>query len=106
MNGTIEIALERIQRDIAANSRRQNRGEFAFCVSRHLMREHILSSRADVHGTVFMCYLDNRFKAMINVPLHIATLLREQSHSEMKECVVNFFCRFYADVRLIHFKGL
>ena len=35
VNSTIEIALERIQRDIAANSRRQNRGEFALCVSRH-----------------------------------------------------------------------
>ena len=35
VNGTIEITLERIKRDIAPNSRRQNRGEFALCVSRH-----------------------------------------------------------------------
>ena len=35
VNRTIEIALERIQCDIAANSRRQNRSEFALCVSRH-----------------------------------------------------------------------
>ena len=33
VHGTIEIALERIQRDIAANSRRQKRREFALCVS-------------------------------------------------------------------------
>ena len=38
VNGTIEIALERIQCDIAANSRRQNRGEFALCVSRYLKK--------------------------------------------------------------------
>ena len=36
VNGTIEITLERIQRDIAANSQRQNHGKFALCVSRHL----------------------------------------------------------------------
>ena len=35
VNRTIEIALERMQRDISANSRRQNRGKFALCVSRH-----------------------------------------------------------------------
>ena len=33
VHGTIEIALERIQRDIAANSRRQKHHEFALCVS-------------------------------------------------------------------------
>ena len=33
VHGTIEIALERIQRDIAANSRCQKRREFALCVS-------------------------------------------------------------------------
>ena len=33
VHGTIEIALERIQRDIAANLRRQKRREFALCVS-------------------------------------------------------------------------
>ena len=37
VNGTIEITLERIQHDIATNSRRQNRREFAFCVSRPLL---------------------------------------------------------------------
>ena len=35
LNGTIEIALEQIQHDIAANSWRQNRGKFTLCVSRH-----------------------------------------------------------------------
>ena len=38
VNGTIEITLERFQRDIAANSRRQNCSEFALCVSRHLVQ--------------------------------------------------------------------
>ena len=33
VHGTIEIALERIQRDIAANSRRQKHRKFALCVS-------------------------------------------------------------------------
>ena len=33
VHGTIEIALERIQRDIAANSRCQKCREFALCVS-------------------------------------------------------------------------
>ena len=33
VHGTIEIALERIQRDIAANLRRQKCREFALCVS-------------------------------------------------------------------------
>ena len=37
MNGTIEIALERIQHDIAVNSRHQNLGKFVLCVSRHLV---------------------------------------------------------------------
>ena len=37
VNGTIEITLERIQCNIVANSRRQNHGEFALCVSRHLV---------------------------------------------------------------------
>ena len=36
VNGTIEITLEQIQCDIAANLQRQNCGEFALCVSRHL----------------------------------------------------------------------
>ena len=33
VHGTIEIALERIQRDIAANLRCQKRRKFALCVS-------------------------------------------------------------------------
>ena len=41
VNGTIEITLERIQHDIAMNSRRQNRREFALCVSRPLPSEII-----------------------------------------------------------------
>ena len=35
------------RRDIAANSRRQNRGEFALCVSRHLINFYAQISRLE-----------------------------------------------------------
>ena len=36
VNSIIEIALEQIQHDIAANLQCQNHGKFTLCVSRHL----------------------------------------------------------------------
>ena len=55
------------RRDIAANSRRQNRGEFALCVSRHLLdttkrfRNYILNACTQKIKTMVRNVPDNVF---------------------------------------------